>query len=86
VTDHGRAPDELVNLFAKRTDVALKRLRDQRLGKRLELGVEHGLEPTPTLLALRAVAWEMTRDPSRTRQAGLSDKDERELLAALART
>jgi nucleoside-diphosphate-sugar epimerase len=32
------------------------------------------------------LAWEMTRDPSRTRQAGLSDKDEGELLAALART
>ena len=30
------------------------------------------------------LAWEMTRDQSRARQAGLSDDDERELLAALA--
>jgi nucleoside-diphosphate-sugar epimerase len=30
------------------------------------------------------LAWEMTRDQSRTRQAGLSDDDERKLLAALA--
>jgi hypothetical protein len=33
----------LVDRFAKRTDVALKSLRDQRIGKRLEPGVEHGL-------------------------------------------
>jgi 2'-hydroxyisoflavone reductase len=30
------------------------------------------------------LAWELTRDQSRTRQAGLSDDHERELLAALA--
>jgi hypothetical protein len=52
--DFGGATDELVNRFAKRTEVALERLRDQRLRKRLKLGVEHILEPTPTLLALRA--------------------------------
>jgi 2'-hydroxyisoflavone reductase len=32
------------------------------------------------------LAWEMTRDHSRTRRAGLSDDDERELLAALRHT
>jgi hypothetical protein len=32
------------------------------------------------------LAWELTRDRSRTRRAGLSDDDERELLAALSRT
>jgi nucleoside-diphosphate-sugar epimerase len=32
------------------------------------------------------LAWEMSRDHSRTRQAGLSDDDERKLLAALAHT
>jgi hypothetical protein len=53
--DHlGGATDELVNRLLKPTDVALKRLGDQRIGKRLELGVEHGLEPTPTPFALRA--------------------------------
>jgi 2'-hydroxyisoflavone reductase len=31
------------------------------------------------------LAWELTRDPARTRQAGLSDDDERALLHALAR-
>jgi hypothetical protein len=31
------------------------------------------------------LAWEQTRDPARTRQAGLSDDEERALLAALAR-
>jgi 2'-hydroxyisoflavone reductase len=30
------------------------------------------------------LAWELTRDPARTRQAGLSDDDERALLEALA--
>jgi hypothetical protein len=52
--DLGGATDELVNRFAKRTDVALKRLRDQGIGKRFKLGVEHGLEPTATLFPLRA--------------------------------
>jgi hypothetical protein len=31
------------------------------------------------------LAWEKTRDPARTRQAGLSDDQERALLAALVR-
>jgi hypothetical protein len=31
--DLGRATDELVERFAKRTDAALKRLRDQGVGK-----------------------------------------------------
>jgi hypothetical protein len=50
----GGATDELVNRLAKRSDVAHERLGDQRLGERLDLGVEDGLEPTPSLLALRA--------------------------------
>ena len=29
------------------------------------------------------LAWELTRDPHRVRQAGLSDADERQLLAEL---
>jgi hypothetical protein len=52
--DLGRATDELVERFTKRTDFALGRLRDQCIGERLELGVEDGLKPTPTLFALRA--------------------------------
>jgi hypothetical protein len=43
-----------VNRLTKRSDVAHERLGDQGIGKGLELGVEDGLEPTPTLLALRA--------------------------------
>jgi hypothetical protein len=34
----GGGTDELVNRLAKRTEVALKRLRDQGIGKGLELG------------------------------------------------
>jgi hypothetical protein len=33
--DRLRAADELVERLAKRTDVALKRLCDQRIGKRI---------------------------------------------------
>jgi hypothetical protein len=32
-----------VDRLAKRSDVAFERLRDQRIGKRLELGVEDAL-------------------------------------------
>jgi hypothetical protein len=40
--------------LTKRSDVAHERLGDQGIGKGLELGVEDGLEPTPTLFSLRA--------------------------------
>jgi hypothetical protein len=41
--DLGWATDELVERLTKRPDVALQHLRDQGIGKRLKLGVEHGL-------------------------------------------
>ena len=45
-----------------------------------------GLKTRPLEATLKdALAWELTREPNRTRQAGLSDGDERALLDALAR-
>ena len=45
-----------------------------------------GLTARPLEETLKdTLAWELTRDPARTRQAGLSDDDERTLLHALSR-
>ena len=46
-----------------------------------------GLSTRPLTQTLAdTLAWELTRDHSRPRQAGISEDDERELLAALARS
>jgi hypothetical protein len=52
--DLRRTTDELLDRLTKRSDVALKRLGDQGVRNIFKLGVEHGLEPTPTLFTLRA--------------------------------